>query len=126
VALVAALLLLAAGAEAQAPKWAEHNVVVGQLVSLNPDPYTALKSFVIKKSPKIEMKFAVAEGVRVPKGLKTGDVVSVSYRVDQSGIFWADSVKKGAAGNRVTGRSLPGALARPRSPGPRASCCSRP
>ena len=83
-------MLLAIGAAAQAPKWAEHTVVVGELVSLNSE----LKSFVIKRSPKIEMKFAVAEGVRVPKGLKPGDRVSVNYRVDQSGIFWADSLKK--------------------------------
>ena len=101
--LEAALLLLAASAEGQAPKWAEHSVAVGQLVSLNPDPYTELKSFVIKKSPKIEMKFAVAEGVRVPKGLKPGDMVSVNYRVDQSGIFWADSLKKGAGGKQIPG-----------------------
>lgn len=88
----------AAVAHAQAPKWADKSRATGTIVSVTPDPYTALKSFVVKTASKNknkdQMDFAVAEGVRVPKGLKAGDIVSIQYRVDQSGIMWADSVTK--------------------------------
>jgi hypothetical protein len=92
----------ALSAFAQAPKWADKNHIVGTLVSLTPDPYTDLKAFVIKTSSKDrdkdQMSFAVSAGVHVPKGLKAGDIISVQYRTDQSGIFWADAVKKAGAG----------------------------
>ena len=50
------------------------------------------------------VEFVLSEAATFPDGLKAGDAVTIDYAVDTTGIHWAKTVSRGAAGNRASSK----------------------